>query len=361
MRGCPTPHRRELQFIQLRSTDRQRGAGVVTFPVVRALTTVLLSIPSPSRNTIHLGPLKLNAYGMCIAAGVFAAVWLAGRRWVLRGGSTDDMPAIAMWAVPAGVVGARLYHVATDWKDYRGRWGDTVKIWDGGLGIWGGVALGVLVGLVIGRKRGLRPGGLLESVAPAIPLAQAMGRVGNWFNIELFGGPSRLPWALEVPFRKRPEVYRNFTTFHPTFLYELLWNLVVVGFVLLVEKRFGRRLKAGRLFAVYVAAYTFGRFWIERVRVDKAYRLIGLRINELVAGTVFLIALAVIATGFRSATETAAADTAPDFDAETNPTRRELEPESDAPGNEVTVGTETVGTDTAATDTAGQTVATPAQ
>ena len=349
-------------FIQLRSTGRQRGAGVVTFAVVRALPTILFSIPSPSRNTIHLGPLKFNAYGMCIAVGVFVAVWLAGRRWVLRGGSTDDMPAIAMWAVPAGVVGARLYHVATDWKDYRGRWGDTVKIWDGGLGIWGGVALGVLVGLIIGRKRGLQPGGLLESVAPAIPLAQAFGRVGNWFNIELFGGPSRLPWALEVPLRKRPEAYRTFTTFHPTFLYELLWNLLVVVFVLLVEKRFGRRLKAGRLFAVYVAAYTFGRFWIERVRVDKAYRLIGLRINELVAATVFLIAVAVIATGVRSATQTAAGTDTADSDTGTNPPDRELEPGSDVPGSDVTVGMETAGMETAGMETAGdQTAANPDQ
>lgn len=279
-------------------------AGVVTFPLVRALSTVMFSIPSPSRNTIHLGPLKFNAYGMCIAAGVFAAVWLASHRWVSRGGSSDDMPAIAMWGVPAGVIGARLYHVATDWKDYRGRWGDTVKIWDGGLGIWGGVALGVIVGLEVGRRRGLRLPGLLECVAPAIPLAQAMGRVGNWFNIELFGGPSTLPWALEVPLRKRPAGYRNVTTFHPTFLYEIVWNLFVVGLVLVVEKRYGRRLKPGRLFAVYIAAYTFGRFWIERVRVDKAFRLLGLRINELVSGAVFLVAVAVILTGLRAGSPT---------------------------------------------------------
>ena len=257
----------------------------------------MFSIPSPSRNTIHVGPLKFNAYGMCIAVGVFAAVWLASRRWVARGGSSDDVPAIAMWAVPGGVVGARLYHVATDWKDYRGRWGDTVKIWDGGLGIWGGVALGVIVGLMIGRRRGLSLPVLLESAAPAIPLAQAIGRIGNWFNIELFGGPSKLPWALEVPTRKRPPAYRDITTFHPTFLYELVWNLFVVGLVLVVEKRFSRRLKPGRLFAVYVAGYTFGRFWIERLRVDKAFRLLGFRINELVAGSVFLIAMAVILTG----------------------------------------------------------------
>lgn len=237
---------------------------------------------------------------MCIAVGVFAAVAIAGKRWQARGGSVDDMPAIAMWAVPAGVIGARLYHVATDWKSYRNHWGEALRIWDGGLGIWGGVALGVIVGLVVGKRRGLRLPALLECVAPAIPLAQAIGRVGNWFNIELFGGPSKLPWALEVPLRKRPERFKEFTTFHPTFLYELLWNLFVVGLVLYVEKRWGRRLKPGRLFAVYVAGYTFGRFWIERVRVDKAYRLLGLRINELVAASVFIVAVGILAAGFRA-------------------------------------------------------------
>ena len=280
------------------ATDTPELPYRLTVPV---LSSIILSIPSPSRNTIRLGPLKLNAYGMCIAIGVVAAVWLSGRRWKRRGGNTDDMSAIAMWAVPAGVVGARIYHVATDWKSYRGQWGDALRIWDGGLGIWGGVALGVVVGLIIGKRRGLPLPALLEVVAPAIPLAQAIGRWGNWFNIELFGGPSTLPWALEVPLRKRPERYQGSTTFHPTFLYEAAWNLLVVGLVLLVERRWGRRLRPGRLFAVYVAGYTFGRFWIERVRVDKSYRLLGFRINELVAGTVFLIAVAVLVTGTRRA------------------------------------------------------------
>jgi prolipoprotein diacylglyceryl transferase len=245
---------------------------------------------------------------MCIAVGVFAAVWLAGRRWMARGGEVDDVPATSMFAVPAGVIGARIYHVATDWKSYRGHWGDALKIWDGGLGIWGGVALGTIVGLIVGRRRRLNLPRLMEAAAPAIPLAQAIGRIGNWFNIELFGGPTKAFWALEVPQSKRPEKYANFATFHPTFLYELLWNLLVVAIVLSVEKRYSNRLKPGRLFAVYVAAYTFGRFWIERIRVDNAYRLLDLRVNELVAASVFVIAAMVIVTGIRRADDATQVD-----------------------------------------------------
>jgi prolipoprotein diacylglyceryl transferase len=269
------------------------------------LQLFLGSIPSPSRANFEIGPLRLNAYGLCIAIGAMAAVSLATKRWVRAGGLAEDMAAIAWWSVPAGVIGARLYHLLTDWKSYRGNWGDAYKIWDGGLGIWGGVILGVIVGLTVGRKRNLKLPGLLDAVAPALPLAQAIGRWGNWFNIELFGGPSKLPWALEVPLDKRPDGYEAFETFHPAFLYEFLWNLFVVGLVLFVGKRFGNRLKPGRLFAVYVAGYTFGRFWIERMRTDPAYKLLGFRINEWTAGVFFLLALAFLFTGMRALGATA--------------------------------------------------------
>jgi prolipoprotein diacylglyceryl transferase len=204
-----------------------------------------------------------------------------------------------MFAVPAGVVGARLYHLGTDWKTYRGNWGNAFRVWDGGLGIWGGIALGTLVGLYVGRKRGCSMTGLLDAAAPALPLAQAIGRWGNWFNVELFGGPSKLPWALEVPLSKRPDAYKNFATFHPTFLYESLWNLSVVGLVLFVERRWGKKLPTGRLFAVYVAGYTFGRFWIERIRTDRASKLLGLRINEWTASILFVLAVGVLITSVR--------------------------------------------------------------
>jgi prolipoprotein diacylglyceryl transferase len=268
------------------------------FSVFRA--TVVGSIPSPSRGTLHFGPLKFNAYGLCIALGAIAAVSFASKRWQRAGGNADDVAAISLFAVPAGVIGARIYHLATDWKSYRGHWGNAFRIWDGGLGIWGGIALGTAVGLFVGRRRGCSMSGLLDAAAPALPLAQAIGRWGNWFNIELFGGPTKLPWGLEVPLAKRPSAYRSFSTFHPTFLYESLWNLLVMALVLLVEKRFGRRLPKGRLFAVYVAGYTFGRFWIERIRTDPASKIFGLRVNEWTASILFAAALAILVVSVRS-------------------------------------------------------------
>ena len=258
---------------------------------------LLGSIPSPSSGEIPLGPLRLHAYGLCIAMGVVSAVWLSNRRWLARGGHQGDVNAIATWAVPAGVIGARMYHVATDWRSFRGRWLETLYIWQGGLGIWGGVLLGVLVGVFVARRRGLPALVLVDVAAPAIPLAQAIGRLGNWFNQELFGRPTTLPWALRIDVDHRPKGYAQFATFHPTFLYELLWDLAVVCVVLLVERRWGRRLRTGRLFAVYVSMYTLGRFFIERVRIDTASRVGGLRINEWVAGVVFVLAATVLVLG----------------------------------------------------------------
>ncbi len=266
------------------------------------LGQLLGSIPSPSSGSLHLGPLRLNAYGMCIAVGMMVAVWVTDRRWQAEGGHPADMGAIATWALPAGVIGSRIYHVATDWKSYRGRWIETLWLWQGGLGIWGGIALGTLGGVMVARRRHLDSLRLMDAAAVGIPLAQAIGRWGNWFNVELFGRPSSLPWALEVRPGKRPVGYLDATTFHPTFLYESIWCVLVAGLVLVVQKRFGHRLKPGRLFAVYVAGYTFGRFFIERIRIDKSTRLFGLRFNEWVAATVFLIAVAVIATGRRGRT-----------------------------------------------------------
>jgi prolipoprotein diacylglyceryl transferase len=261
------------------------------------VASLIASIPSPSSGSLHLGPLRLNAYGMCIALGMFVAVTVSDRRWRAAGGHASDISAIATWALPAGVIGARVYHVATDWKQYRGRWLDTLQVWNGGLGIWGGIALGTLAGVWVARRRRLAPAPLLDAVAVGIPLAQAIGRWGNWFNVELFGGPSKLPWALEVPLRKRPLRFADSTTFHPTFLYESIWNVLVALLVLVVQKRYGHRLKTGRLFAVYVAGYTFGRFFIERMRVDEVTRLFGLRFNEWTAAILFVIAVAFLVTG----------------------------------------------------------------
>ena len=256
----------------------------------------LASIPSPAKGAINFGPLQLNAYGGLIALGAVVAVMMVSKRWKNSGGDPDDIAAISLFAIPAGVIGARLYHVATDWKSYRGNWGQALRIWDGGLGIWGGVALGTIVGLWVGRRRGLSMLGLLDAAAPSLPLAQAIGRWGNWFNVELFGGPTNLPWGLEVPLSKRPKSLESFTTFHPTFLYESLWNIFVVVLVLLVGRRYGRRLSKGRLFAVYVAGYSFGRFWIERIRTDPASTLLGLRINEWTSSILFVLALVILAS-----------------------------------------------------------------
>jgi len=252
---------------------------------------VLASIPSPSSGALHLGPLQLRAYGLMIALGVLAAVWLTSRRVEQRGiASREDISAIALWAVPAGVVGARLYHVITDWKSFRGDWWRAFKIWEGGLGIWGGIALGVLVGLWAARRRGLALVPLLDAAAPALALAQAIGRWGNYFNQELFGKPTSLPWGLEIDLAHRPPGYEGYATFHPTFLYESLWNLGLCLCLIGLDARrrkAGRPLRAGALFALYVAGYTFARFFIERMRIDTAYKLAGLRINEWVAAAVF--------------------------------------------------------------------------
>jgi len=238
---------------------------------------LVASIPSPSSNAIEIGPLDLRAYGLMIALGVLAGVWLAQRRWADRGGDPEDIVAIAVWAVPAGLVGARLYHVLTDWQRFEGRWLDAVKIWEGGLGIPGGIALGAAVGLLVARRRGIRLPPLLDAAAPALPLAQAIGRWGNWFNQELFGRPTDLPWGLEIDPVNRPDRYADSPTFHPTFLYESLWNLALVLVLLRVDR--ARRLRPGRLFALYVAGYSVGRLGTELLRSDPASLLLGVRVN----------------------------------------------------------------------------------
>jgi prolipoprotein diacylglyceryl transferase len=248
---------------------------------------VLASIPSPTSGAIHIGPLQLRAYGLMIALGVIAAVWLTGRRIEQRGiGKAEDAAAIALWAVPAGIIGARIYHVITDPELFKGQWYKVVYIWEGGLGIWGGIAVGVLVGLWVARRRGLPLLPMLDCVAPALALAQAIGRWGNYWNQELFGRPTSLPWGLEVEVSHRPAGYTQYTTFHPTFLYESLWNFALVAFLLWIDRR--HRLRPGRLFVLYVAGYTFVRFFIERIRIDTANKIFGLRVNEWVSALMFL-------------------------------------------------------------------------
>lgn len=240
------------------------------------------SIPSPSSGTWSIGPLDVRAYGLMIALGVVAAVALAGRRLERGGaGTRDDMSSIAVWAVIGGVVGARLYHVATDWSRFADDLGRVPQIWRGGLGIPGGLLGGVAFGVVAAKRRNVPIAPLLTAVAPAVALAQAIGRWGNWWNQELFGRVTDLPWALRISDDHLPAGYTSGTTFHPTFLYESMWNLALCGALLGIERRW--TLRPGRLFAFYVAGYFAGRLWIEGLRIDPAHVIAGVRLNQWVA------------------------------------------------------------------------------
>ena len=253
-------------------------------------------IPSPSSAVWYLGPIPVRAYALCILTGVFVAVWWSDRRYRARGGRPELVLDVAIVAVPAGIVGARLYHVVTSPDDYFGPNGDLARIpqtWQGGLGIWGGIAGGVLAGVLLLRHRGLRVAPLADAVAPTLLVAQAIGRLGNWFNQELYGAPTTLPWGLRIDDAHLPagSTYPPGTLFHPTFLYEALWNLV--GAVLLVW--IGRRMVArsgvtgGRLLWIYLMVYTAGRVWIEMLRIDEAETILGLRLNVWTSIVIFLV------------------------------------------------------------------------
>lgn len=259
------------------------------------LAQLMLSIPSPGSGEISIGPLTFRAYGLMIAAGVVAAVWLVGRRMRERGIHPDHAAMLAMWVVPGGLVGARLYHVITDWRRFEGRWGDVFKIWEGGLGILGGVLMGAAVGVLFARHHKIPLPDLLDIAAPALPLAQAIGRWGNYFNQELFGKPTDVAWALEIDREHRPLGFQADETFHPTFLYESLWNLGVVALVIWVDRQ--RVLKRGYLFALYLGAYAIGRLWIENLRIDTATELWGARVNLWVYGALLLVCVALLVRG----------------------------------------------------------------
>jgi prolipoprotein diacylglyceryl transferase len=256
---------------------------------------ILAGIPSPGQGVWHLGPVPIRAYALCIIAGVVVAIWLGERRWVARGGRPGQVGDIALWAVPFGLVGGRLYHVATDWRLYFGEGRDPVAalyVWQGGLGIWGAIALGALGAWIACRRYGVKFAPLADALAPGVVIAQAIGRWGNWFNQELYGRPTTLPWGLEIDPEHRVDGYEQYATFHPTFLYECLWNLGTAGLVIWADRRF--RLGYGRAFALYVMAYTAGRAWIEALRIDTVQEndVFGLRLNVWTSIIVFLFALA---------------------------------------------------------------------
>lgn len=274
-------------------------------PIPELLTGLAAwSIPSPSDGVWNLGPIPLRGYALCIIAGIIAAIIIGERRWVARGGRSGDVQDLALLAIPFGLVGARLYHVATDWQQYFGAGGDPVAalyVWRGGLGIWGGIAFGAL-GIYLGaRAKGVRFSAVLDTLAPGVLVGQAIGRWGNWFNQELYGSPTDLPWGLEIDPANWPTdcdyppgsgtcTFEVGTTFHPTFLYECLWALGAFAVLLWLEKRF--RLGYGRVMAVYVMLYTAGRAWIEYMRIDDVQLddVLGLRWNVWMSIVLFVLA-----------------------------------------------------------------------
>jgi prolipoprotein diacylglyceryl transferase len=264
--------------------------------VLVTAVTFLASIPSPSSGVLDVG-IEIRAYGLMIGLGVLAAVWLTGKCLPERGISEDHAANLAMWAVPAGLVGARLYHVITDWKSFRGRWIEAFYLWQGGLGILGGIALGAVGAYFVMRRNRLDPLSVMDAVAPALPLAQAIGRWGNYWNQELYGRPTDLPWGLEIDERHRVPGYTDRATFHPTFLYESIWNLALAGFLIWIDRK--KVLKPGRVFGLYVAGYSLGRLWIEAMRIDTASKVAGLRVNLWVFGVVFLLSAVYVLTGLK--------------------------------------------------------------
>lgn len=279
----------------------------MTFPVladrIPTNADVLAYLPSPSQGVWYIGPIPLRAYALCIILGIVVAIWWGERRWRERGGAPGTILDVAMFAVPFGLIGGRLYHVATDWQKYFGADGhplDIIKIYQGGLGIWGAVFLGG-VGAWIGcRVYKIPLPALGDALAPPILLAQAIGRLGNYFNQELYGRETDLPWGLEI-YRRFDEngkldMLNGSSTgvvekvVHPTFLYEMLWNLLIVVLLVQIDRRY--RIGHGRLFALYVAGYCFGRFFVELMRDDEATKLLGIRINSFTSAVVFLAAIA---------------------------------------------------------------------
>ena len=257
------------------------------------MSGIVPSIPSPESGVWWLGPLPIRAYALCILLGIIVAIRWGSARWVAAGGRREDVMDVAMWAVPAGIVGGRLYHVITDWQLYFGAQGRgfiaAFRVWDGGLGIWGAIALGFAGAAYACHKQGIAVAALADALAPGIAVAQSIGRFGNWFNQELFGSPTSLPWGLEISPSRRPAGYEAFATFHPTFLYESLWCLLVAAVLVLTS----RWLAAGKgqVFALYVLLYCVGRAWVEMLRIDSANHILGLRLNVFTAVLVGLGAL----------------------------------------------------------------------
>ncbi len=257
------------------------------------MQSVAAFIPSPSNGVWHLGPLPLRAYALGIIIGAMLAIWIGERRFTARGGRAGLIGDVAIWAIPFGIVGARIYHVITDPELYFGDGQsaiDAFKIWQGGLGIWGAIAGGAIGALIACRRYDVSFSSVAGALAPGLLVAQAVGRLGNYFNQELFGKPTTKPWGLEIDVVNRPAGFEQFATFHPTFLYELLWNLAAAALLIAIDRKL--RLSGDRTLALYVMLYTAGRFWIEQVRIDPVNELGPFRLNVWTSIVLFVLATA---------------------------------------------------------------------
>lgn len=250
---------------------------------------MLAFIPSPTNGTLNLGPIPLHVYGLLLAVGVVAAAIIAERRWVRWGQDKRVFQDALIWIVLGGVVGARLYHVITDYERFTGDWAHVFQIWKGGLSIWGVVAGGLIAVLIVARVKHVNTFLLTDAIVPGLLVAQAIGRWGNYFNQELFGEPTTLPWGLKIDVINRPLGFESYSQFHPTFLYESIYCLILVAIILWVERNW--RLRTGQTSGLYLALYCFGRFGFENLRIDDARVVLGLRINAWVTLVVMIIGI----------------------------------------------------------------------
>jgi len=253
---------------------------------------VLAFIPSPKSGTVGLGPVTIHFYGLTLLVAILLCVWLTVARWRRQGGDSDLVVRVAVWGVAFGVIGARAYHDVTSWNEVPSpKWQGIFEVWKGGLGIWGGVLLGTIAGVLVVRRAGVSAAAFMDATAPGLLLAQGIGRIGNWWNQELYGKPTTLPWGLKIDSLHQanlPDKYIGARAYQPTFLYELLWDLAGVALLLWLSRR--RTFRPPSLFALYVAYYCFGRFFEELLRIDPSHHFLGLRINAWVSIVVFVLA-----------------------------------------------------------------------
>jgi prolipoprotein diacylglyceryl transferase len=239
------------------------------------------SISSPPENGLEIGPFFLHAYGLMYGLGLIAAIALTRRLWERRGGDRELVYDVALWGFPAGLVGGRLYYLATSWDQVPAHWWGPLAVWQGGMGIWGGIAAGTVVGVWRLRRAGVDTAAFMDAAAPGLLIAQAIGRIGNYFNQELFGGPTSLPWGLRIDADHRPEGYERYATFQPTFLYEMIFNVGLAAALIVLLRR--GRVRPPGVFALYVAGYSGFRIFEEQLRIDPAHHLLGMRLNFWVA------------------------------------------------------------------------------